>query len=132
MFKKWEKIVSVNPRTPSSYSRFIINTKKYLLHKNATTNASKLAIPLLVAPSQLGQPMKELFNKQEQERYKLRQQHLIEGVGRRPSFQKSMILLIGNAKIVNKLFYKPSNTWSSIASRLRFFVWSCGTFNQPH
>ena len=81
MFKKWEKIVSVTPRTPSSYSRYIINTKKYLLHKNATTNASKLAIPLLMAPSQLSQPMKELFNKQEQERYKLRQQHLIEGVG---------------------------------------------------
>ena len=80
MFKKWEKIVSVSPRTPTGYSHYLINTKKYLLHKNATTNASKLAIPTLVAPSQLGAPMKELFNKQEQERYKLRQQHLIEGV----------------------------------------------------
>lgn len=71
----------MNPRTPRGYSGYLINTKKYLLHKNASTNASRLAIPLILAPSQLSEPMKELFDKQEQERYKLRQQHLIEGVG---------------------------------------------------
>lgn len=80
MSKKWEKIINAQPRAPVGYSEFSINTKKYLLMKNSSTNASKLAIPLLAAPAQLNAPMKELFNKQEQERYKLRQQHLIQGV----------------------------------------------------
>lgn len=80
MCNKWAKIVNAQPRAPEGYSEFSINTKKYLLKHNASTNASKLAIPLLVAPAQLSAPMKELFTKQEQERYKLRQQHLIEGV----------------------------------------------------
>lgn len=80
MCKRWERIVAVNPRAPAGYPNYLIKTKKYLLLKNSSTNASKLAIPLLAAPTQLTQPMKDLFNKQEQERYKLRQQHIIEGV----------------------------------------------------
>ena len=80
MCKKWERIVTVHPRTPAGYPNYLINTKKYLLLKNSSTNASKLAIPLLAAPAHLNVPMKEFFDKQEQDRYKLRQQHIIEGV----------------------------------------------------
>lgn len=80
MSKKWEGMTNVQPKAPQGYTDFSIHTKKYLLMKNAGSNASKLAIPLLTPPAQLTQPMKELFIKQEQERYKLRQQHIIEGV----------------------------------------------------
>lgn len=72
--------MTVRPRAPAGYPNYLINTKKYLLLKNSSTNSNKLAIPFLPAPTQLTQPMKEFFDKQEQERYKLRQQHIIEGV----------------------------------------------------
>jgi len=61
--------------------------------KNAGTNASKLAIPLTTAPSQLSQPMKNLFSKQELERYKLRQQHLIEGVSNKIVMYVSVVVM---------------------------------------
>lgn len=80
MGKKWEKLANLQMKIPPGYSGFSINTQNYLLLKNNASNASKLAIPMLSAPAQLVPSMKELFNRQEQERYKLRQQHLIEAV----------------------------------------------------
>ena len=79
--KKWEGMTNVAPRPPPGFQHFLLNTHNYLLESNASTNASKLAIPLLTAPIQVAPPLKELFNRQERDRYKLRQQHLIETVG---------------------------------------------------
>ncbi|GFN79201.1 ankyrin repeat domain-containing protein [Plakobranchus ocellatus] len=68
-------LYNVAPKAPSGFKDFLMVNCTYVLQGNAT---STMSVPVLPPPSFVPAPMKEFFNQQEKERYRLRLQHLIE------------------------------------------------------
>ncbi|TRY61266.1 hypothetical protein TCAL_07455 [Tigriopus californicus] len=66
----------VQPKPPQGYEDYLMNRKTYLLQGNA--NARLASMPKLKPPPSLKGELAELFKKQEEERYKLRCQHIVE------------------------------------------------------
>lgn len=66
---------NVAPKAPSGFKDFLMCTCTYVLQGKST---STLSVPMLPPPSFVPAPMKEFFNQQEKERYRLRLQHTIE------------------------------------------------------
>ncbi|KAG8233842.1 hypothetical protein J437_LFUL006865 [Ladona fulva] len=65
----------VQPKPPQGFKDYLMNRCTYVLAGNAT---SRLSVPITPPPQSLSPPMKELFQEQEKERYRLRMQHVIE------------------------------------------------------
>lgn len=61
----------VQPKPPQGFKDYLMNRCSYVL---ANSSNSQLPVPIISPPSSLQQPLKDLFNEQEQERYKLRLQ----------------------------------------------------------
>ncbi|RXG73663.1 Ankyrin repeat domain-containing protein 11 [Armadillidium vulgare] len=76
MWKKEENsLFPVQPKPPQGFKDYLMNRCSYVL---ANSSTSQVSVPVIPAPASLSQPLKDLFNEQEQERYKLRLQQLIE------------------------------------------------------
>uniref|UniRef100_V5HC01 Putative ankyrin repeat-containing protein n=2 Tax=Ixodes ricinus TaxID=34613 RepID=V5HC01_IXORI len=74
--KRRQAMAIVHPKPPQGFKDYLLNRGSYVLEGNPS---SRLSVPVISLPQSLsGSPMKELFGEQEQERYKLRLQHLIE------------------------------------------------------
>lgn len=65
----------VHPKAPQGFKDYLMMSCSYVLQGNS---ASTLSVPMLSPPNSVTGPMRELFLDQEQARYKLRLQHLIE------------------------------------------------------
>jgi len=63
-------------KLPEGFKDYLMNRKTYLLQGNAKERLR--SIPMVQPPQSLGGPLKELFTKQEEERYKLRLKHVVE------------------------------------------------------
>merc|ERR1739838_673367 len=70
-----ESLRPVQPKPPQDFENYLMNRCSYVLAGNAST---RLSVPVITPPGSLAQPLKDLFNEQEKERYRLRLQHLIE------------------------------------------------------
>ncbi|XP_041375498.1 ankyrin repeat domain-containing protein 11-like [Gigantopelta aegis] len=66
---------SIQPKAPNGYKDYLMVTCTYVLQGNT---ASTLSVPMLSPPNSVTGPMRDLFEEQENLRYKLRLQHLIE------------------------------------------------------
>ncbi|CAN7991295.1 unnamed protein product [Ixodes hexagonus] len=76
VLKRRQNMAIVHPKPPQGFKDYLLNRGSYVLEGNPS---SRLSVPVISLPQSLsGSPMKELFGEQEQERYKLRLQHLIE------------------------------------------------------
>lgn len=73
--RRRETLRPVQPKPPQDFENYLMNRCSYVLAGNAS---SRLSVPKISPPSTLTQPLKELFNDQEKERYRLRLQHTIE------------------------------------------------------
>lgn len=73
--KRRKSMFVVHPKPPQGYKDYLLNRCSYVLEGNA---ASRLSVPTISPPQSLVGSMKELFVQQENERYRLRLQHLIE------------------------------------------------------
>ena len=67
----------VRPKPPQGYKNYLLVNNNYVLQDKAS---SRLSVPMLSPPNSISGPMKELFKKQEEGRYRLRLQQLIERV----------------------------------------------------
>lgn len=65
----------VKPITPTKFARYLMVTCDYVLANN---NSSRHNVPKFDPPTSLPLPLKDLFASQEQDRYKLRMQHVVE------------------------------------------------------
>ncbi|XP_050396592.1 ankyrin repeat domain-containing protein 12, partial [Patella vulgata] len=65
----------VTPKPPNGYKDYLMVNCTYVLQGNT---ASTLSVPMLSCPHSVEGPMRDLFKEQENARYKLRLQHLIE------------------------------------------------------
>ncbi|XP_071446913.1 ankyrin repeat domain-containing protein 11 isoform X2 [Hetaerina americana] len=65
----------VQPKPPQGFKDYLMNRCTYVLAGNAT---SRLSVPITPPPQCLSASVKELFQDQEKERYRLRMQHVIE------------------------------------------------------
>uniref|UniRef100_A0A8D8VD29 Ankyrin repeat domain-containing protein 11 n=1 Tax=Cacopsylla melanoneura TaxID=428564 RepID=A0A8D8VD29_9HEMI len=65
----------VKPITPTKFARYLMVTCDYVLANN---NSSRHNVPKYEPPSILPPVLKDLFTQQEQDRYKLRMQHVVE------------------------------------------------------
>lgn len=68
-------MVNICPKTPQGFKDYLMKTCNYVLQGNAT---STLSVPTLSPPNSVKDKMRDLFQQQEEVRYKLRLQHLIE------------------------------------------------------
>ncbi|XP_052816247.1 ankyrin repeat domain-containing protein 12-like isoform X2 [Mya arenaria] len=68
-------MVSICPKTPQGFKDYLLKTCNYVLQGN---NSSMLSVPTLSPPNSLKDKMRDMFVSQEESRYKLRLQHLIE------------------------------------------------------
>ncbi|GFS32906.1 ankyrin repeat domain-containing protein 12 [Nephila pilipes] len=75
--KRRKSMFNVHPKPPQGYKNYLLNRGTYVCEKNGNKSSSR-SIPMLSAPQSLEGSIKELFVIQENERYKLRRQHLIE------------------------------------------------------
>lgn len=66
---------SICPKTPQGFKEYLLKTCNYVLQGNST---STLSIPTLSPPNSVKDKMRDQFVIQEEGRYKLRLQHLIE------------------------------------------------------
>ncbi|KAG7156976.1 Ankyrin repeat domain-containing protein 12-like [Homarus americanus] len=73
--RRRENLRPVQPKPPQGFKDYLMNRCSYVLAGNAT---SRLSVPIIPPPASLTSLLKELFNDQEKERYRLRLQHLIE------------------------------------------------------
>ncbi|CAL4171542.1 unnamed protein product, partial [Meganyctiphanes norvegica] len=73
--RRRESLRPVQPKPPQDFENYLMNRCTYVLAGNAS---SRLSVPVISPPGTLSQPLKDLFNDQEKERYRLRLQHLIE------------------------------------------------------
>lgn len=73
--RRRENLRPVQPKPPQGFKDYLMNRCSYVLAGNAT---SRLSVPVISPPASLTQLLKDLFNDQEKERYRLRLQHLIE------------------------------------------------------
>lgn len=73
--RRRESLRPVQPKPPQDFENYLMNRCSYVLAGNAST---RLSVPKISPPSTLTQPLKDLFNDQEKERYRLRLQHTIE------------------------------------------------------
>ncbi|XP_042868936.1 ankyrin repeat domain-containing protein 11-like isoform X3 [Penaeus japonicus] len=73
--RRRENLRPVQPKPPQGFKDYLMNRCSYVLAGNAS---SRLSVPVISPPASLCQSLKDLFNEQEKERYRLRLQHLIE------------------------------------------------------
>ncbi|XP_068216276.1 uncharacterized protein [Palaemon carinicauda] len=73
--RRRENLRPVQPKPPQGFKDYLMNRCSYVLAGNAT---SRLSVPVISPPASLTQALKDLFNDQEKDRYRLRLQHLIE------------------------------------------------------
>ncbi|KAB7496215.1 Ankyrin repeat domain-containing protein 12, partial [Armadillidium nasatum] len=73
--KRRKLLFPVQPKPPQGFKDYLMNRCSYVL---ANSSTSQVSVPVIPAPASLSQALKDLFNEQEQERYKLRLQQLIE------------------------------------------------------
>ncbi|XP_069960646.1 uncharacterized protein [Cherax quadricarinatus] len=73
--RRRENLRPVQPKPPQGFKDYLMNRCSYVLAGNAT---SRLSVPVMSPPASLSALLKDLFNDQEKERYRLRLQHLIE------------------------------------------------------
>ncbi|GIX84790.1 ankyrin repeat domain-containing protein 12 [Caerostris extrusa] len=73
--KRRKGMFVVHPKVPEGFKDFLINRCSYVLEGNPS---SRLSVPMISSPQSLDGSIKELFDTQEKERYRLRLQHLIE------------------------------------------------------
>lgn len=73
--RRRENLRPVQPKPPQGFKDYLMNRCSYVLAGNAS---SRLSVPVISPPASLCQLLKDLFNEQEKERYRLRLQHLIE------------------------------------------------------
>lgn len=71
-----KNIFPVMPKPPEGFKDYLMNRRTYLLHDNAQERLR--SIPKLEPPPSLDGTLKELFEGQENERYKLRVKQLVE------------------------------------------------------
>ncbi|XP_052230009.1 ankyrin repeat domain-containing protein 11-like isoform X1 [Dreissena polymorpha] len=67
--------VTICPKSPQGFKDYLLKTCNYVLQGNS---ASMLSVPTLSPPNSVKDKMRDLFVTQEECRYKLRLQHLIE------------------------------------------------------
>lgn len=68
-------MLSICPKTPQGFKDYLLRTCNYVLQGNSS---STLSVPTLSPPNSVKDKMRDQFVKQEEARYKLRLQHLIE------------------------------------------------------
>lgn len=72
-----KNLFPVQPKPPNDFKNYLMNRKTYLLRGNAPERLQ--SIPMIQPPPSLSDgPLRDLFKQQEEERYKLRQKHVVE------------------------------------------------------
>lgn len=75
VYMRQQGMATVCPKIPQGFKDYLLKTCNYVLQNK---NSSTLSIPTLSPPNSVQGPMRELFVQQEDARYNLRLQHLIE------------------------------------------------------
>jgi hypothetical protein len=70
--RKHRNLMPVQPKPPSGFKDYLLNRRTYVL-AGKTPNE-----PVVVVPTDIPEEMKEFFTMQENERYKLKMQHIVE------------------------------------------------------
>lgn len=73
---KRKNIFPVQPKPPEGFKDYLMNRKTYLLQSTAAERLRSM--PLIQPPASLKGALRELFKKQEEERFKLRTKHMVE------------------------------------------------------
>ena len=73
-----KNLFPVQPKPPQGFKDYLMNKKTYHLQGNMGTDSRIQPIPKLEPPQSLEGQLKDLFLRQENERYKLRMKHLVE------------------------------------------------------
>ena len=68
----------VQPKPPQGFKDYLMNKKTYHLQGNTGKDSRIQPIPKIAPPPSLEGPLRELFLQQEDARYKLRMNHLVE------------------------------------------------------
>ncbi|KAF2355808.1 Ankyrin repeat [Trinorchestia longiramus] len=84
----------VQPKPPQGFKDYLMNRATYVLASNPSSQHS---VPMMSPPSSLSQPLKDLFNEQERDRYKLRLQHQIEREKMALSVEQEILRVHGRA-----------------------------------
>jgi len=84
----------IQPKAPAGYKDYLLVNGNYVLAGRAS---SRLSVPLLSPPSAVTGAMKDLFVRQEEGRYELRLQHVIERQKLCISAEQEMIRVNGRA-----------------------------------
>merc|ERR1712127_528784 len=73
-----KNLFPVQPKPPQGFKDYLMNKKTYHLEGNTGKDSRIQPIPKIAPPPSLEGPLRELFLSQEDARYRLRMQHLIE------------------------------------------------------
>lgn len=84
----------VQPKPPEGFKDYLMNRCSYVLAGNS---ASQLSVPMIPPPQSLTGSMRDLFVSQENERYRLRLQHIIEKDKLMLAVEQEIVRVYGNA-----------------------------------
>jgi len=73
-----KNLFPVQPKPPQGFKDYLMNKKTYHLQGNTGKDSRIQPIPKIAPPPSLEGPLRELFLQQEDARYKLRMNHLVE------------------------------------------------------